>query len=162
MGEGGAITTRSESLFEEVKKWTDFGDHPAFNVRITEFQACIGTLQLRKLKERNEKRRAIARVYTENLSGLYEVPKEREGAYHVYHLYTLRHPERDRIVNELRKRGIDARVYYDYLLHELRRAEHLPTPRAERFRREVFSVPVHHLLRQEEVLYVINSLKEVS
>ncbi|AAC07581.1 DegT/DnrJ/EryC1/StrS family aminotransferase [Aquifex aeolicus] len=161
MGEGGALTTNDESLFKEVKKWIDFGEHPAFNVKITEFQAAIGTLQLRKLKERNERRRNIARIYTENLKGLCEVPEEREGAYHVYHLYTLRHKERDRLVEHLRSKGIDARVYYTYLLHELRNAEALPTPKAERFKREVFSIPVHPFLKEEEVLYIIESLKEV-
>jgi len=161
MGEGGAITTNDETLFKEVKKWIDFGEHPAFNVRITEFQAAIGTLQLRKLKERNERRRNIARIYTENLQALFEVPKEREGAYHVYHLYTLRHKERDGIVEYLRKKGIDARVYYTYLLHELRNAEAMPTPNAEKFKREVFSIPVHPFLTEEEVVYVIRSLKEV-
>ncbi len=160
MGEGGALTTNHEEIFREVKKWTDFGDHPAFNVRITEFQAALGTLQLRKLEERNKRRRTIASIYSENLKGLYEVPEEREGAYHVYHLYTLRHGKRDRVVEFLRKKGIDARVYYTYLLHELREAESLPTPNAERFRREVFSVPVHPFLTEEEVLYVVESLKE--
>lgn len=44
MGEGGAIATNSDELAKEIKKWIDFGDHPAFNVRITEFQAGIDTL----------------------------------------------------------------------------------------------------------------------
>ncbi|GAB6064980.1 DegT/DnrJ/EryC1/StrS family aminotransferase [Aquifex pyrophilus] len=160
MGEGGALTTSDENIYKEIRKWIDFGEHPAFNVRITEFQAALGTLQLRKLRERNERRRNIARIYTENLSGLYEVPREREGAYHVYHLYTLRHERRDEIVKKLRDKGIDARVYYDYLLNEIRESESLPTPNAYRFKREVFAVPVHPFLKEEEVYEVVNSLKE--
>ena len=35
MGEGGAIATNDDKLAQEIKKWIDFGDHPAFNVRIT-------------------------------------------------------------------------------------------------------------------------------
>ena len=161
MGEGGALTTNHEEIFEQVKKWIDFGEHPAFNVRITEFQAAIGTIQLRKLKERNERRRNIAKVYTENLKDLYEVPKEREKAYHVYHLYTLRDKNRNEIVKKLRERGIDARIYYTYLLHELRKSEHLPTPNAKKFREEVFSIPVHPFLKEDEVLYIVESLKEI-
>ena len=161
MGEGGALTTNHEEIFKEVKKWIDFGDHPAFNVRITEFQAAIGTLQLRKLKERNERRRNIAHIYNDNFKENFIIPKEREHAYHVYHLYTLRHPDRDEIIKYLRSKGIDARVYYTYLLHELRNTEHLPTPNAERFKKEVFSIPVHPFLTEEEVLYIVESLKEV-
>lgn len=158
MGEGGALTTDDPKIAKEIRKWIDFGDHPAFNVRITEFQAAIGTLQLRKLEKRNERRREIARRYSEELGKKFSVPKERPGSYHVYHLYTLRHEDRDRIVKELRDRGIDARVYYTYLLHEIRGSEHMPTPRAEKYRREVFSVPVHPFLKDDEVELVVDSL----
>lgn len=158
MGEGGAIATNDERLAQEIKKWIDFGDHPAFNVRITEFQAGIGCVQLKKVENNNRKRREIALRYKQSLNGIFTHPEEREGAYHVYHLYTLRHPERDRIVEGLKEKGIDARVYYPYLLHELRGAQHLPTPRAESFKREVFSIPVHPYLTEEEVNFVIDSL----
>ncbi len=158
MGEGGALTTDDDRIAERIRSWIDFGDHPAFNVRITEFQAAIGTLQLRKLSQRNERRREIARRYSSAINGSFAIPAERDDSYHVYHLYTLRHPERDRVVEELKRREIDARVYYTYLLHELRSAEHLPTPTAERFRREVFSVPVHPFLTDEQVEYVADAL----
>ena len=158
MGEGGALTTYDPDIARKIKQWIDFGDHPAFNVRITEFQAAIGTIQLRKLKERNERRREIAERYTDAFSEHFITPKEREDSYHVYHLYTLRHPDRDRFVEELKKNDIDGRVYYNYLLHELRGSDHLPTPNAERFRKEVFSIPVHPYLKDQEVDKVIGTL----
>lgn len=158
MGEGGAVVTSDDRLASEVKKWIDFGEHPAFNVRITEFQAGTGCAQLRHLDSRNERRREIASRYMHSLSGPFVHPLEREGAYHVYHLYTLRHPNRDGVLKRLKERGVDARVYYPYLLHELRGAEHLPTPNAERFRREVFSIPVHPYLSEEEVSLIVETL----
>ncbi len=159
MGEGGAIATDDDRLAQEIKKWIDFGDHPAFNVRITEFQAGIGLVQLKHLDRRNERRREIAQTYSRALSELYQTPKERDGSYHVYHLYTLRHPERDRIVQALKEAGIDARVYYTYLLNELRNAEYISVERARRFKREVFSIPVHPYLTDDEVSYVVERLK---
>ncbi|MFN7065510.1 MAG: DegT/DnrJ/EryC1/StrS family aminotransferase [Aquificaceae bacterium] len=158
MGEGGAIATNDEGIAQSIKKWIDFGEHPAFNLRITEFQAGIGHIQLKKLEKNNQRRREIAQKYMQYLNGSFVHPKEREGAYHVYHLYTLRHPQRDGIVAYLKERGIDARVYYSYLLHGLRGAEHLPTPRAERFKGEVFSIPVHPYLTEENTDYIIESL----
>jgi len=158
MGEGGALTTSDEKTAKKIRNWIDFGDHPAFNVRITEFQAAIGALQLKELSRRNERRREIAQKYNSTIGEIFSVPRERENSYHVYHLYTLRHPERDRIVSELKKRGVDARIYYTYLLHELRGADHLPTPTAERFRNEVFSIPVHPHLTDEQVDYIADSL----
>ena len=158
MGEGGALTTDDPEIAKKIESWIDFGDHPAFNVRITEFQAAIGTIQLRKLKEKNERRREIASRYTSAFSEDFTTPLEREDSLHVYHLYTLMHPERDRLIEELKESGIDARVYYNYLLHELRNSEHLPTPNAERFRKEVFSIPVHPYLKEEEVELIIGTL----
>ena len=61
----------------------------------------------------------------------------------------------------MRNRGIDARVYYPYLLHEIRESEHMPTPRADRFRREVFSVPVHPFLREDEIEFVVDTLTDL-
>ncbi|MCS7171749.1 MAG: DegT/DnrJ/EryC1/StrS family aminotransferase [Aquificaceae bacterium] len=158
MGEGGAIATSDRRLAQEVKKWIDFGNHPAFNVRITEFQAGIGYAQLKKLEANNLRRREIASKYMQSLNGGFIHPSEREGAYHVYHLYTLRHPQRDLILERLKARGIDGRVYYPYLLNEIRGAESLPLPKAERFRREVFSVPVHPYLTDKEVDFIVEVL----
>ncbi|RMH79951.1 MAG: DegT/DnrJ/EryC1/StrS family aminotransferase [Acidobacteria bacterium] len=158
MGEGGAIGTNDDKLAREIRKWIDFGEHPAFNIRITEFQAGIGFVQLKSLDERNRRRREIASKYSSLLKEDFHVPQEREGAYHVYHLYTLRHSQRDSIVEYLKNKGIDARVYYPYLLHELRNSEHLPTPNAEAFRKEVFSIPVHPYLSDEEVGFIAESL----
>ncbi len=162
MGEGGALTTNDPEIAKKIRQWIDFGDHPAFNVRITEFQAAIGTLQLRKLPQRNERRREIAKTYSGRLEGIFELPKERPDSYHVYHLYTLRHPEREKVLERLKEKGVDARVYYTYLLHELRGSEHLPTPNAEKFRKEVFSIPVHPYLSDEEVDLICGTLTEFS
>ena len=159
MGEGGAIGTNDDKIAKDIKKWIDFGEHPAFNVRITEFQAAIGLIQLKHLDERNARRRDIAHVYSETLRDLYQIPHERLGAYHVYHLYTLRHTERDRIVKQLRDSGIDSRVYYDYLLNELRGADYTSVDRASRFRKEVFSIPVHPYLTDDEVSFILERLK---
>ncbi|MFN3813462.1 MAG: DegT/DnrJ/EryC1/StrS family aminotransferase [Aquificaceae bacterium] len=158
MGEGGAIATDDEKLAKEVKRWIDFGDHPAFNVRITEFQAAVGCIQLKYLDLRNKRRRDIARRYSESFNSCLIPPAERDGAYHVYHLYTMRHKERDRIVEHLKKSGIDARVYYTYLLSEIRDVQHLPLHRAQSFKEEVFSIPVHPHLTDEEVSYVMDGV----
>ncbi|PMP77670.1 MAG: glutamine--scyllo-inositol aminotransferase, partial [Sulfurihydrogenibium sp.] len=128
MGEGGAILTNSPELDEKITNWIEFGNHPALNLRITEFQAGIGYWQLKRLDETNEKRRRIAKLYNEefkDLPGLI-IPQELPDRKHVFHIYALRHPQRNKIVEKLIEKGIGARVYYDYTLHQLRNAEHLP------------------------------------
>ena len=163
MGEGGAILTKDPELDEKISNWIEFGNHPALNLRITEFQAGIGYWQLQKLDKNNEKRRKIADIYNrefENLPGL-EIPKEFEGRKHVYHIYALRHPKRDEIVEKLVEEGIGARIYYEYTLHQLRNAEHLNCSFSEQLTKEIFAIPVHPALTEEEIDYIISTVKKV-
>lgn len=163
MGEGGAILTNSPYIDEKITNWIEFGDHPALNLRITEFQAGIGYWQLKRLEETNEKRRKIAKVYNEefkDLPGLI-LPQELPDRKHVYHIYALRHPERNKIVEKLIENGIGARVYYEYTLHELRNAEHLPCDFGEKCTKELFAIPIHASLTENEVEYIVDTVKKV-
>ena len=163
MGEGGAILTNRIDLDEKISNWIEFGNHPALNLRITEFQAGIGYWQLKKLDETNEKRRKIAQLYNQefkDLPGLI-LPEEKEGRKHVYHIYALRHPNRDEIVEKLIQKGIGARVYYEYTLHQLRKAEHIDCTFGEKVSREIFAIPVHASLKNDEVSYIIETVKNV-
>lgn len=163
MGEGGAILTNSPYLDEKITNWIEFGNHPALNLRITEFQAGIGYWQLQRLEETNEKRRKIARIYNEefkDLPGLI-LPREYPDRKHVFHIYALRHPQRNKIVEKLIENGIGARVYYEYTLHQLRNAEHLPCEFGESCTEQLFAIPVHASLTEEEVEYIVSTVKKV-
>jgi dTDP-4-amino-4,6-dideoxygalactose transaminase len=163
MGEGGAILTNSPELDEKITNWIEFGNHPALNLRITEFQAGIGYWQLKRLDETNEKRRRIAKLYNEefkDLPGLI-IPQELPDRKHVFHIYALRHPQRNKIVERLIEKGIGARVYYDYTLHQLRNAEHLPCNLGELYIKELFAIPVHPSLTDSEIDYIIDTVKKV-
>lgn len=163
MGEGGAILTNNPEIDEKITNWIEFGNHPALNLRITEFQAGIGYWQLKRLDETNEKRRKIAALYNEefkNLPGLV-LPQEFPDRKHVFHIYALRHPMRNKIVEQLIENGIGARVYYDYTLHQLRNAEHLNCEFGELCTRELFAVPIHPSLTDKEVEYIIDTVKKV-
>jgi len=159
MGEGGAVAVKNTQLAKRVRTLLDFGEEPAFNFRLSEFQSAVGIHSLRRIEENTLRRRTIAHRYNEIFKNLFALQKER--GYHVYHVYSLRHPQRDRIIKELRDRGISTKVYYSYLLHELRESEHYPTPFAEKLRNELFALPIYPSLTDEEVNYVIQNLLEV-
>jgi len=159
MGEGGAVAVKNPHLAERVKQLLDFGEEPAFNFRLSEFQSAVGLHSLRRIEENTRRRRAIAQRYNESFKGLFGFQKER--GYHVYHVYSLRHPQRDLIIKKLQDRGISTKVYYSYLLHELREVEHFPTPFAERLKNELFALPIYPSLKNQEVDYVIENLLEI-
>ena len=163
MGEGGAILTNNPHIDDKISNWIEFGNHPALNLRITEFQAGVGYWQLQKLEDNNKKRRKIAQLYNEefkDLPGLI-IPQEFEDRKHVYHIYALRHPKRDIIIEKLIEKGIGARVYYEYTLHQLRDAEHLNCEFSEQLTKEIFAIPVHPALTDKEVDYIITTVKDV-
>lgn len=163
MGEGGAILTNDPQIDERISNWIEFGSHPALNLRITEFQAGIGYWQLKRLEETNEKRRKVASIYTrefEDLPGLV-LPRELPDRKHVFHIYALRHPKRNQIIEKLLENGIGARVYYDYTLHELRNAEHLPCEFGELAKDQLFAIPIHASLKEEEVEYIVDKVRDV-
>jgi len=163
MGEGGAICTNNPEIDEKITNWIEFGNHPALNLRITEFQAGIGYYQLQKLDKGNARRREIAALYNkefQDLPGLV-LPYEAENRKHIYHIYALRHPQRNKIIEKLIENGIGARVYYDYTLHQLRNALHLPCEKAEQFKDELLAIPVYSALTDDEVSYIIDTFKKI-
>lgn len=159
MGEGGAISVSDENISKAINSIIDFGQTPALNLRITEFQAALGYMGLHKLNDLNKKRLENAKYYDNYLSDELIKPKKRPNSVHVYHLYTLRYKNRDKLIKALNDEGIDARVYYNYTLAGLRDAIHMPLDNANRYIKELFSIPLHPYLSTEDlekVVYVIN------
>jgi perosamine synthetase len=127
-GEGGMITTSDPLIAERARLLRSHGQkeryrHIAlgFNQRMTELQAAIGLVQLEKLEQFTEKRRANAAYLSEHLSPSVKTPVARDGYRHVYHQYTIRVPDessRDTWAARLLERGIGTAVHYPCPIHE--------------------------------------------
>ncbi|MEM7314819.1 MAG: DegT/DnrJ/EryC1/StrS family aminotransferase, partial [Planctomycetota bacterium] len=102
-GDGGAATTSNEDLSDRLKLYRNYGqrvknrhDLLGYNCRLDTLQACVLLTKLKYIENWTESRRQVARWYGELLSDTDLIlPGEREGVRHVYHLYVVRHPERD-------------------------------------------------------------------
>ena len=84
------------------------------NSRLDELQAAILRVKLKYLDAWTNTRRALAERYREKLNvagNAIVLPTEMEWAYHVYHQYTIRVPNRDAVHEELKARGIASTVY---------------------------------------------------
>ena len=89
-----------------------------FNSRLDEIQAAILSVKLRYLDKWTEARRQIARRYNEGLKNLPIItPFESQGVYHIYHQYTIRSKERDKLISFLKEAGIMTMVYYPVPIH---------------------------------------------
>lgn len=173
MGEGGLITTNNEDIAERVMLLRCHGarknyEHEVigFNSHLHTLQANILRVKLKYLNEWNEKRREIARYYTEQLQELPELklPVEREGSYAVYHQYVIRIPKRDTARQFLKERGIASAVFYPIPIHRQTCFQKWVSsqdnfPEAEKASREVLALPIYPEMTMEEVDYVIEGIK---
>jgi dTDP-4-amino-4,6-dideoxygalactose transaminase len=172
--EGGMVTTDDERVADTIRRLRSHGERGSyehvdlgFNYRMTNIAAAIGIEQLKRLPDLNARRIANARFFDEELAGL-QTPRRRNGVTHVFHQYTLRiAARRDELMQQLRARGVESRVYYPLAIHQQPLYRKLgyeapSLPEAERAAAEVVSVPVHPSLTQTELSQVANAVREVS
>jgi perosamine synthetase len=171
--EGGMITTNDDVIAEKCRVIRQHGMHRryyhdelGFNFRMTDVHAAIGLEQLKKLKGRNEQRRANASFLNANLKGVI-TPKVPEGCEHVYHQYTVRVPggKRDALRTFLQENGVGSEVYYPVPVHKQsfymgELGYQGSYPEAERAANEVFSLPVHPALSQADLDTIVNKVNE--
>src|SRR4029077_4029126 len=90
-----------------------------FNSRLDTLQAVVLSAKLRRLAGWNARRRVAADRYHDLLSEVDEVvrPQTLAGNEHVWHLYVVRVPDRDRVLKELQAAGIGAGIHYPVPIH---------------------------------------------
>jgi perosamine synthetase len=171
-GEGGMVTTDDPALAAKLRMLRQHGMNRqyfheilGFNLRLTDLHAAVGVAQVGKLAEWTAARQANAAFYDSQFPA--EVrPARRPNSAHVYHQYTLRMPgDRDRAVELLAERGVQARVYYPLCIHqqplyvELGYRDVLPHSEAATHR--VISIPVYPALSEDERAQVAQAVNEV-
>lgn len=170
-GDGGMITLHDRTLVEEIRKLRNHGSRGGYrheclgyNSRLDEIQAGILLVKLGRIDDYNRKRRAHAASYNRLLSGVVGCPVEKEGAYHVYHQYTIRSPRRDVIQQYLKERGISSVVYYPGPLHLQEALASLgyrkgDFPVTEAAAQEVLSLPIYPELDEADITLTANAVR---
>lgn len=171
-GDGGMATTNRKDLADRMRSLRAHGGRVKYhheelgvNSRLDEVQAAILRVKLPRLDRWIERRRANAHWYTEHLREFAEVPGETDGTMHVYHQYTIRVRDRDRVQQQLKDAGVQTMVYYPMPLHlqEVHRSLGFGEgafPHSETAAREVLSLPMFPELSAEQREAVRNALRE--
>lgn len=171
-GEGGLVTTNDETFINKVRLFVNHGQtakyvHEAmgFNFRLIEIAGIIGKWSLSVLDENNQKRAAIAKRYNDGLAEISQVktPIIPEGRTHVFHQYTIRAQKRDKLAEHLQKSEIGYGIHYGTPIHlqQFYKARGNPPhlPITEQLAKEVISLPIHPSLTDEQVDFVIATIK---
>ena len=171
-GDGGALFTDDDSLAEKMRAIRTHGGlqrhhhpHLGMNGRLDTLQAAILLPKLAHFPEEVEARSRIGARYSDLLQDVCSVLRIRPGNTHVYAQYTIRVPERDKVAERLKAKGIPTAVYYPKCLHEQPVFAGLLNrwgdfPESEKASREVLSLPMHPFLTEKEQDLIVDSLKE--
>lgn len=173
-GDGGAVCTNDENLYKKLLRLRFYGAEKTYyalehgyNSRLDEIHASILLTKLPKLDKYITRRRELASNYNILLknSGLI-LPKEMEYGKHAYHIYTVRHKHRDRILEVLKKENILLNISYPYPIHIMTGYQFLgykegDLPITEQMAKEIFSLPIYPSFTDDEQLIVCTKLIEI-
>ncbi len=169
-GDGGMVVTTRDDVADRVRRLRHHGDTGRYHhmelgycTRLDEVQAAWLRVKLRRLGEWTERRRQIAARYHTGLAGLpLKLPVERPGARHVYHLFTVRHAQRDALAKHLADAGVGTAVHYPRAVPDqpLFAADgERRWPEAYRAAREVLSLPCYPEMTDGEVEGVVEAVR---
>ncbi len=169
-GDAGMILTNRSDLAERLRRLRHHGDggryrhlELGYSSRLDDLQAALLRVKLGRLEAWTAARRRIAARYHDALAGLpLTLPIEREPARHVYHLYTIRHRQRDALAKALVQLGVGTAVHYPIAVPG-QPMFGLPAerqwPEATRASREVLSLPCYAELTDDEVNQVARAVR---
>jgi dTDP-4-amino-4,6-dideoxygalactose transaminase len=171
-GEGGAITTDRPDLAAAIRQLRDWGQEGrynhvrhGFNFRMDNIQGAILDVKLRHLPRWTALRREIASFYDSMLAGAgVQPPARARGLDHVWHVYAVRTPGRDRLRAALQADGVATGMHYPCPVH-LQPAYadlgygpgHLPV--SERLAQELLSLPIYPEMTHDQSRHVCEALR---
>lgn len=168
-GDGGMVITNSHKGDEQLRLLRNYGqkeryscDEKGVNSRLDELQAAILRIKLKHLDCWNEKRRTLAKLYNQLLKEV-NTPPEKEYAKSNYHLYVIRSQKRDELREFLAKKGIGTQIHYPIPIHKQKAFAELSKcqmPNAEKFSKEIISLPMYPELTKEEIEQVAEAINE--
>jgi dTDP-4-amino-4,6-dideoxygalactose transaminase len=171
-GDAGAVFTTDPALADRVRRLRNYGqtdryhhaDPGGFNSRLDELQAALLRVSLGRLTAAVAERQRLADCYLSRLR-VPALPCSVPGTEHAYHLFVVRHPDRDWFREGLRRRGVETLVHYPVPVH-LQPAYALlggrpgDLPVTEKAAREVVSLPLYPGMTADQQDAVIAAVNE--
>jgi dTDP-4-amino-4,6-dideoxygalactose transaminase len=176
-GEAGAVVTDDTELAGRMRAIRDWGqltrglhELPGYNYRMEGLQGAVLGVKLRYLDDWTRERQRVARRYDQlfansSIANRIRLPRPSTDGVHVYHQYVIRVRNRDRLREDLHKRGVQTSIHYRLPVHlqpafaslGYRRGDF---PSAERISDEILSLPIYPELKEHQIEYVVNATEE--
>lgn len=177
-GEGGAITTNSEELYQKLVSYRSHGTHKegemahtweyemrelGYNYRLTDIQAALGISQLKKLEQFKKRRREIVQFYNEHLGLPHLIEKEFSNA--CFHLYPVFIEKRKEFYFKAKEKGLNLQVHYIpvhlqpyYQKLGFKKGDF---PKAEAYYEKCISLPLYPSLTGDDLITITKTVREL-
>ncbi len=173
LGDGGCVTTNDDDLAAKVRAIRNYGSNVKYNniyqginSRLDEIQAAVLDVKYAFLDDDNNKRRNIAEFYLNNIKNpLITLPKTYNDSAHVWHIFAVRTPERNRLQKYLLDNNIQTLIHYPIPPHKqgcYKNWNNLSFPITEKIHNEILSIPISPVLTDSEaskIVEVLNAYK---
>jgi len=164
-GEGGMVLSDSPHLLERVRDLRDYDNRDnyktRFNYRMTDLQAALGISQMEKLPSFLERRKSIAKRYSQEMANIPALlPPEYPEREHIFYRYVIRvKGDLERLLDQIKKEGICCERPVYRPLHYYLGLSGLPE--TERIWSSALSIPIYPSLASDEVTEVIKGVKRL-
>ncbi|NUM71309.1 MAG: DegT/DnrJ/EryC1/StrS family aminotransferase [Ignavibacteriaceae bacterium] len=168
LGDAGAVVTDDPSLAKRIARLRNYGSEVkyynqevGYNSRLDEMQAGFLSVKLRRLDEINSHKRKLALIYEENLSNNFIKPVIHADYSDVYHIYNIRHPERDKLRAYLLENGIRTEIHYPVSPNKQQAMQGIidgDYPVSEEIHATTLSLPVSFCHSEEDIIKVTEVL----
>ena len=169
-GEGGFIVTNNKKLRDKLLMIRNHGmihgyDSRIFglNLRLPEINAAIANIQMKKLPNFLKSRKNNAKLLSKLISNLdLELPHQRKNENVNWYLYTITTKKRDKLLQELNKKGIGAAAYYPTPVHKTpfyKLKTKLPV--TDWAASHVLSLPIHPKVTQKNIEFVAKTMRDI-
>lgn len=171
IGDGGAVTTNDEELFNKIKAIANYGSdrkyhhiYKGVNSRLDEIQAAVLDVKLNHLDSDNNKRREISKYYRENIKNSKIIlPETYDEKSHVWHIFAVRTKNRDKFQKYLTEKGIQTIIHYPTPPHKqgaYKEWNNLSFPITEEIHNTILSLPISPVMTDSEIEKVVEVVNE--
>jgi dTDP-4-amino-4,6-dideoxygalactose transaminase len=169
LGDAGAIVTNDPEIAEEARMFRNYGSKTkysnevvGFNSRLDELQAAFLSMKLKKLDDINNHKRELAAIYLRKIKKDFIKPVVQDDYFDTYHIFNIRHPQRNRLRQYLLDRGIKTEIHYPVPPHKQKALKNIikdvSLPISEEIHDTTLSLPVSYGHSRKDINEVVKTI----
>ena len=169
VGDAGAVVTDDDALAERMRHLRNYGSKQKYvnryvgvNSRLDEIQAAMLRVKLRHLDAITAHKRELAEIYFSELPDWIAKPRRLSDEYDVFHIFGIRHPQRDALRQYLLQQGVKTEIHYPIPPHQQQAMQGILTgdyPIADELHATELSLPISVGHAREDVQSVCRIIR---